>query len=534
MQKALSRYFSSETVFRMLSWLLFCVFTFPLLTASSFTTLDGPGHIHNAKIIGALLMGSDSLWSHYFELNSFISPNLLGHYLLLIVVECAGEAYADRVMLVLCMASLFFSIGYLLRALRVDGAFLLLPLCFLLNTPLFSGFFSFTLGLAAMFLTTGYFLRMRELIGDHPMPLLKSIALALLLLLTYLLHLVPAVLACMFIAIAFMTAVFQKRHEHGWKIGMLRKPMITVALAVLPVSCLIILYQLHDAETGQYSYIASTELARQWGVMQGLIINHRDEWAFTRWYWIVPISALIIDFMLLKLKPYAFRKVEHSINALPMIIIMLTALCGLYFVMPDASSGGGALSVRLNFLLVVFSLIVLFMLIQTSLMRIIAITALLMVLFDHRNKILDYHEEHAFFMRDVKELNSAIDQPGVLLVHRFRYDWPFEHCTKYLGSKQEIVQVDALGGHKIYAPVMWKPALRNRPELVAMFDKGWLQDPLAWLGYFQGERVYVLAIGNPSPTDSTAWSNWQAYMQSKSAAESWSSDSLMHLYAFVP
>ena len=120
----------------MLSWLMFGAFVFPILTAQSFTTLDGPGHIHNANIIHSLLFDSDHAWAPYVELNTFVSPNLLGHYLLLMVIQIVGEQNGDRVMAVLCMASLFFALRYLLRALKVDRIMLLLPLCFLLNTPL--------------------------------------------------------------------------------------------------------------------------------------------------------------------------------------------------------------------------------------------------------------------------------------------------------------------------------------------------------------------------------------------------------------
>jgi hypothetical protein len=297
---------------------------------------------------------------------------------------------------------------------------------------------------------------------------------------------------------------------------------------------LVILYQWHDAETTNYSYIETKELWRQWGVMQGLIINHRHELAFTRWYWIVPCVAIVIDLALLKLKPTAFENKKLHRGSIALLIPMLLSLCVLYFIMPDASSGGGALSVRLNFMLVIFSVLLLFMLLQTQLMRFVALAALVIVLFDHRNKVLAYHDDHAFFMRDLKELDTAFDRPGVLLVHRFRYDWPFEHCTKYLGSHHQIIPVDALGGHKIYAPVMWQPSLRNQANLVAMLDKGWQQDPRDWLRFFPGEYVYVMTIGSPSQADSTAWSNWQNYMLSQSAVESWSSDSLMHVFAFAP
>ena len=515
-----------------MSWLIFGAFVFPFLTAQSFTTLDGPGHIHNANIMLSLLSDTESAWAPYAQLNTYVSPNLLGHYLLLIVIQIVGEHNADCTMVVFCMASLFFALRYLLRVLQVDRAMLLLPLCFLLNTPLFSGFFSFMLGLAAMFVSTAYFLRLRDVMWKGIMPRRQSLILALMLVVTYLLHLVPAVLAGLFIAIAFLTDVFQKRHEHNWKINLLWKPSRVALLAALPVSTLVVLYQLHDAETSQYVFIESKELLRQWGVMQGLIINNRSEWAFTRWYWIAPAAALLIDMVWMKLQPNAFQIKTQDAAALPMLVSMLMVLGALYFIMPDASSGGGALSVRLNFLLVLFSVIVLFIHMRTALMRFIACAALVIVVFDHRNKILAYHEEHAFFMRDIQELNAAFDKPGVLLVHRFRYDWPFEHCTKYLGINQQIVHVDALGGHKIYAPVMWSRALRNQPDLVAMFDKGWQQDPQNWLRFFPGEQVHVLAIGNPSAADSASWTKWQYFMQSKSAVETWSADSVMHVYAF--
>lgn len=524
--------FLNPALSNLLAWALFCVFAFPFIQASYFTTLDGPGHIHNAKIIQSLLFDSDSFWSSYFQLNGFISPNFLGHYILLIVLQLVGEVFADRLMLIICMAALFGSLRYLLKGFGYGGSVLLLPLVFLINTPLFSGFFTFTLGLSAMFFALGYYARIRAAIHSNHIQVGAVIKLSCLLAIVYLFHLVPAVLTCILVVVAFFIEAIR---QHGMQ---LRNPRVfiksskQVILALIPVSLLIILYQLHDQETGQFNYIARQELWRQWGVLQGLIINHRHEWSFTRWYWYIPAFALVADLALTRVNHKLVVRSQFSAAPLIFWLSALLILAILYFTLPDATSGGGALSVRLNFLLIIVGTVLLFSLVRTRWIQVLAISALLVVTFDHRQRVLTYHEEHAFFMKDIEELVGSLQEPGVLLVHRFRYDWPYEHATKYLGRHYDIVMADALGGHKIYAPVMWKPAYRNRQELVAMFDRGWQRNPDDILSLFPSERIYVLTIGEVLAEDSTAWASWTSFMSARGAVKTITSDSLMSLYSF--
>jgi hypothetical protein len=303
-------------------------------------------------------------------------------------------------------------------------------------------------------------------------------------------------------------------------------------MAAMPVSVLIVVYQLHDSETSNYVFIESQELWRQWGVMQGFIINHRHELAFTRWYWIVPGIAIMLDWALVVFKAKFIQRMNWPAHAIALLLGFVGLIAALYFLMPDASSGGGALSVRLNFLLVATEMILLVALISVPLLQWCVIAALFFVTVDHSQKIMRYHKEQAYFMHDIQELSVAIDQPGVLLVHRFRYDWPLEHVTKYLGNAHDVVMFDALGGHKIYAPVMWKPQLRNQVDMVQMLDQGWKHDPIESLKPFDGERVYVLTIGEVPQADSLVWSKWSEFFEDERAQCFASSDSLMRLYRF--
>ena len=531
MNQAARRYLLSETGSRFLGWTVFCAFIYPFLTASAFTTLDGPGHIHNAKVIHALITQSDSLYERFFELNTFISPNLLGHYILLVVVLVVGEDYVDRTMLVLCMLTQFAALQYFVRSLKLSFALALLPICFLINTPLFSGFYSFSLGVAAMFWTAGYAARHIDKLWEGVPVRFQMVILASMLVLVYLLHLVPAVIACAMVAIAYLLSVFNRIPKHQWRWRLLWRSMKPLFFAALPVVLLIAIYQLHDAETSNYVFIEKSELWRQWCVMQGFIINHRHEFAFTRWYWMVPAVALIADIVLSMFKGLRIYRASFPKQSMLMLAGYMLTLAALYFVMPDASSGGGALTVRLNYLLVTVMSIFIFSCIRTSLLQWLAVSALVIVSFDHANKILSYHNEQSYFMRDIREMKSAIQEPGVLLVHRFRYDWPLEHVTKYLGNHHDVVMVDALGAHKIYAPMMWKPDFRNRDELVAMFDKGWQRNPREILDIFPTEHLYVLTIGRAPDEDSVAYAAWLNELRSRGAQETWSTDSLMHLYS---
>lgn len=223
------------------AWLLLCVLLSPAAAAiwslRWFFTQDGPAHAYNALIMGEILKG-DSPFGDFFTVSWLPIPNLLGHYLLMALVQLLSPRAADQVLMTLTLFGLAASIVWLRRQVMGGaGLALVTPLAALLalNWMWLMGFYNFLLGAALFPLTLGLWWRWRARLGPK-----RAAALAACLLLGYLCHPLPLGLALFGLTVLALLTPGPDFWRRAW----------WTFAAFLPVLPLVAFYRLHMRARG--------------------------------------------------------------------------------------------------------------------------------------------------------------------------------------------------------------------------------------------------------------------------------------------
>ncbi|HEX6940417.1 MAG TPA: hypothetical protein VF158_13465 [Longimicrobiales bacterium] len=169
----------------------------PIWGFAYFPTQDGPPHLHNARVILEYHRPERTTYREYYALNLRPIPNLVGHLALAAAMAAVPPRMAEKIVLSLILLVTLASVFYALNALRPGPSFAwLLPFPILYNFPLHMGFYNFALSVAISIFAVGYVLPRRARFGVR-----ESLALASLLLLLYISHLLAWIFALITIAI---------------------------------------------------------------------------------------------------------------------------------------------------------------------------------------------------------------------------------------------------------------------------------------------------------------------------------------------
>jgi hypothetical protein len=175
--------------------IMFSVFILPTLIAiwlvPWFVTGDGPSHLYNAYIMDKLMKGNSPLRDVY-ALNWQPVPNLVGHWLLVALMQVVPARTADRILMTLTSVGLASAVLWLRwRVAGRKGIALITPLAVFvaLNWMWLRGFYNFLLGACLFPITLGYWWANRDAMGPK-----RAVILAGLLVLGYLCHLLSSVL----------------------------------------------------------------------------------------------------------------------------------------------------------------------------------------------------------------------------------------------------------------------------------------------------------------------------------------------------
>ena len=244
--------------------ILAALFWVPLVLAAAWIvvwpphSVDGPAHLLGAR---AIADHSDAVYSTYYEIDWFPTPNLAGTRLLAVLVSLGGLRFAGTVMMLLAALGTPLALRYALRAVRPEAAWLAiagLPLAF--GYLYFYGFWNYCLAIALALVCVGLALRSAPAWAPRP-----TAALAALLTLTWLTHLVPFVVAVLFLAAMVVT---RPRTVRSWV-----APLVTV----LPGALLSLAYLLHtDSGDGP-------TWTNPLGRALGLVSLHTTITTYSRW-----------------------------------------------------------------------------------------------------------------------------------------------------------------------------------------------------------------------------------------------------------
>jgi hypothetical protein len=172
----------------------------PLLWFEFLPTEDGPSHLALASVFASLLSSGSDVIDRFYILNAIPVPNLLGTVVLGVLQLFVGTAAAEKILLGSFVVGLGVSVRYTLGSIRPDARFLsLLAVPLGLGLVAHLGFYNFFAGLILFVVTVGYWNRH---LGDGEKAVQgRTVAgLGVLLLLTYLGHILPFLSALFVIA----------------------------------------------------------------------------------------------------------------------------------------------------------------------------------------------------------------------------------------------------------------------------------------------------------------------------------------------
>ena|GEM_PF-1132704 len=179
----------------------------PVWSAPYFPTADGPAHLYNAFVMREIVLRHDNAVTRAYAIDAKPYPNVLDHVVLAALLGAFPPPVAEK--LFVSAIILLFLGGIWLFAGAVDPraslfAFLGLPLAH--HLLLQSGFYNFSLGAALYFIIVAVWWRRRERDDGQTIAIV-----ALLLVLCYFAHPMPALLAIGTIGLLWL-AVLRGRH----------------------------------------------------------------------------------------------------------------------------------------------------------------------------------------------------------------------------------------------------------------------------------------------------------------------------------
>ena len=167
------------------------------LSETYFFTNDGAAHVYSATILNDLVFNSDSMYAPYFEINTFPSPNWLGHFLLFFFVPVFGGIVAEKILLIIIVVGCPIALRFFLqkRGRSVVPAYILILTTH--HTLLYFGFYNFSLGILVLLVALIFTPLPSTIINRKRLILLTGLYLLL-----YFSH-----LFVLFIAVAFQIAL---------------------------------------------------------------------------------------------------------------------------------------------------------------------------------------------------------------------------------------------------------------------------------------------------------------------------------------
>ncbi|GAA0610627.1 hypothetical protein GCM10009547_10830 [Sporichthya brevicatena] len=451
------------------------------IVASPPHSVDGPAHLLGAR---AIADHGEPVYARYYELDWFPTPNLAGTRVLAVLVDVGGLRLAATVMLLLAALGTPLALRYALRAIRPESTWLAiaaLPLCF--GYLYFYGFWNYCLGTALALACVG--LTLRAAPAWRPGP---TLALAALLTLTWLTHLVPFVAAVLFLG---ATVVTGPRRLGAW---------LAPAATVLPGAVLSLAYLLHTDSGDGPTWTSPL------GRVVGLVSLHTTVTTYSRWEDVV---AAVIALVLVTLALVARRAVPASGARAASAAAGLAATAAAVLVLATPASFGldfGLIDERLAVFPVLFALLWLAARPPEPRIALIAAVALVVatgaLALVRLPKLADYDDLAAEYLA----AGEFVEPGSTLVALRFanlgpdagrNREWdPTRHLASELAARRHAVDVGHYEAVLDYFPARFRPEVNPRtvldPELTGL---GSVPPQIALAQLPALAPVYVLVVG---------------------------------------
>jgi hypothetical protein len=435
----------------------------PVFLFDFFPTLDGPAHLYNVELIRELLAGNESITA-YYELQTIIVPNWLGHMLLLLFGSVLSANWAEKMMLLLYFISLPLGFRYFLRKFKMRtigiaqpslAVYLIFPLSY--SMPLHFGFYNFSFGLVLLFTGLGYFLATFGKLNA-----IRGAVLGTLALLAFLAHFFVFGLLLLFIFISYITLYYSQKEEK--EDTSFIKNGLNYLLYFAPALMLCGWYLSIYHFGGKASYATIGEQLSWLINARPLIYFEENEFAkfffYTLLFWSI---LLLFDF---------FKNKVFSIGAKLMFTFLGFTLV-LYFVLPNETGSAGFISIRLLLLFFLFWAAILALVSRKGYPALVLLSFTFFIHGKILDKFIKNGRPYSDLAKEIVEVSNLLEHGAKILPINASGDWVKEHYSNYLGVDKPLIILTNYEASNTYFPVRWIDLYQERvieSEMRACFD----------------------------------------------------------------
>jgi len=326
------------------------VLALPFVVLGHVNTIDGPGHVLGARLLGSL--GNTALVHHYYLSSITLSPNDLTEFLLAALMGIVSPTWSEKLVAIGYIIAFPLAVRFAIRSVNQKAGWLaLLSLPFTINYLFLFGFYDFCYGLIGAFVAIGLAIRWRGQWSTW-----RVVSLAVVLLLTFASHVVPWVMAAIVIgvlALADMAVGYSRRSgadgassgevatdPHGP--GLFRTVLLPPVLAMVPAAVLTVLF-LVSSTTGGLA-IQRKSLSTLVG---GLATLTLPTVSYTHLEYVAALLTALVLLIVLVLSIGALRGTRVSALTIGLGASVIVCIV-VYFASPDYIGTGSYLNDRLS------------------------------------------------------------------------------------------------------------------------------------------------------------------------------------------
>lgn len=426
--------------------LLFAVFLLlhlvPLALVPAFPSQDGASHVEAAFNWRHYGSPDFPLLREYYVRNPTPEPNLLGHLMLMALLELMRPVTAEKLMVAAYVIALPLAVRYALVSVAPHAAWLaILAFPFVYAWPLHMGFLNFCWALPLFFFVVGYWVRHRHALGVR-----QGLDVAALLLVLWTAHVVPLVFA---LAVVALWLLFERR-------AVLRT-LAAFAPAALMLAAFVWRKQPVPSDAPPFG-----DLLRGFVRLESLV-SFREPEALVSTLLVLLFAALLAAGVL------AFRDTRTFVPA-DALLAAAALFTVLYFVAPRRMAGGAYLNERL--LLFPFFALLLWLgarelpararLVGHAAAAVLALGALSLHLSTYallRGPIAEYLSAAPHLSPDHTLLPLSFAPQGWGLSRMRPRTKVFLHTASYLAAERGVLNLANYEGNYVHFPLLFRDEL---------------------------------------------------------------------------
>lgn len=429
-----------------------CIYLF---STRYIVSLDGPQHLYNSQVLIDLFKSND-LVSQFFKINPVIVGYWTSHLILAILNWMLPAWLAEKLFILICITGLAFAFRYFIRSFTTKTTYLfLLIIPFLNHQYLLFGYYAFSLVWIFFFLTLGYFFRNYNQSGIK-----KSIILSLLLILTFLTHMIVFAFT-LFVMGAYIIYDIVFFSEHRNLIKLFKQKYLFVLkylIIILPASVLAVIYYKHVSAIHLKAVariFTSNELWEYVCNFKFLVaFNHLAEQAFNRVLFLITAILLVYSLVVLIMEISGKTKEDKYLIKIKVFLLIISGLVfTIYFAAPDLF-GTGSLKMRI---LVFFFFLIIPVIVLTKIPRYLQVATAIIIMwyligiFNSRNESYLKLSHEA---KDFEAIENRMNENSVYFQVRAIKNWSNEHTPLFTGSDKTLINIrnPQCMGH---FPIVW-------------------------------------------------------------------------------